>query len=76
MTSGFFTDSAGRKSSTRLIGFIVVIWALVLATAVVYWGRNEIIIAAASAGTIFTTIAGPTLLWMYQQKSKNETNAS
>lgn len=72
MKSSYFEDSDGNKSSTRLLGFIVVIWSLVLASCVLYFGKDNVILAAAASGTIFTTIAGPTLLWMFQQKNKNE----
>ena len=72
MKSNYFEDADGNKSSTRLQGFIVVMWALVLASFVVWAGRANVVIAAAASGTIFTTIAGPVLIWMFQQKNKNE----
>lgn len=73
MKTGFFYSIYGRKSSTRLLAFIIVIYALVLAQQVVYFGRENVIVAAAAAGTLFLTIAGPTLAWVYAQK-KTEVN--
>lgn len=66
--TGYFEASPGNKSSSRLIAFIVIIWALVLATAVVWFGKETIIVAAAAAGTIVTTIASPAYLFMFNQK--------
>lgn len=72
--SRYLENGNGDKSSTRLIGFIVVIWTLVLSTAVLYWGKENVILAAAAAGTLFTTMAGPTLIWIYQQKKQERGN--
>lgn len=66
--TGYFEASPGNKSSSRLIAFIVIVWALVLATAVVWFGRDNIIVAAAAAGTIVTTIAGPAFIFLFNQK--------
>ena len=69
--SGYFESSQGNKSSTRLIGFMVVLAALIFAQEVIIASWGNIIVGAASAGTIFLTIAAPVLTYMYQQK-KNE----
>ena len=67
---GFFKSISGRDSSTRLIGFIVIIGALIMAEQVLYWGRNSenLLLVATAAGTLFITIAGPVLVWMFNQK--------
>jgi len=72
--SKYLENGDGNKSSTRLIGFIVVIWTLVLSSTVLYFGKDNVILAAAAAGTLFTTMAGPTLIWMYQQKKQERGN--
>ena len=66
--SGYLESIRGRKSSSRLIGCIVIIIALVFAQEVLYFGRDNVIVAAAAAGTIFITIAGPALIFMFEQK--------
>jgi hypothetical protein len=58
----------GSNSSTRLIGFIVVMAALILAQEVVYFGKDNPVTAATTAGTIFITIAGPVLTFLFKQK--------
>ena len=68
MKTGYFEAPNGSKSSTRLIGFIVVIAALILAQEVVYFGKDNPVTAAAAAGTIFLTIAGPVLAFLFKQK--------
>ena len=75
MKAGYFEASNGNKSSTRLIGFIVVIAALVLAQEVVYFDKDNPVTAAATSGTIFITIAGPVLAFIYKQKqTENQSN--
>lgn len=66
--TGYFEVSPGNKSSSRLIAFIVIVWSLVLATVVLWFGRENVILAAASAATIFTTIAGPAMIFLFNQK--------
>ena len=71
MKTSFFQSISGNQSSSRLIGFIVIMIALVFAQEVLYFGRNDIMMAATAAGTIFITIAGPALAFLFAQK-KNE----
>lgn len=68
MKTSFFESISGNRSSTRLIGFIVVCAALFFAQQIIWFGRNEIMLAATAAGTIFLTIAGPALAWIFAQK--------
>jgi hypothetical protein len=72
--SGFLQDHNGHNSSSRLLGFMVTIWALVLTTAVVivalFNPASELILVAASAGTLFTTIAGPAMFFMFNNKKE------
>ena len=68
MKANYFQDTSGNKSSSRLIAFIVIIVALIFAQEVVYFGKDNIVQAAAAAGTIFLTIAGPAMIFLFQQK--------
>ena len=68
MKRGYFEARNGNKSSTRLISFITVMMALVFAQEVIYFGRDNVVTAAAAAGTIFVTIAGAAMTYQYQQK--------
>ena len=70
--NGFFCSLRGNRSSSRLIGFIVVVAALIFAQEVLYFGRDNVVMAAAAAGTIFITIAGPAMVFLFSQK-KTET---
>jgi hypothetical protein len=71
MKTSFFQSISGNQSSSRLIGFIVIMVALVFAQEVLFFGRNDIMTAATAAGTIFITIAGPAMAFLFAQK-KNE----
>lgn len=71
MNNGFLHSTHGNLSSSRLIGFVVVVVALVESFFVLYWGKDNVVTAAAAAGTIFMTIAGPAMVFLFQQK-KNE----
>lgn len=71
MKTGFFQSISGNSSSSRLIGFIVIIFALVFAQEVIWFGKENIMAAAGAAGTIFLTIAAPAMAFLFAQK-KNE----
>ena len=75
METGYCQSQPGRKSSSRLTGFIVVMIALVFAQEVLYIGRADVIAAATAAGILFITIAGPAMAFLFAQK-RNELNAS
>lgn len=66
--NGFFDAVSGNRSSARLMGFIIISVALIFAQEVLYFGKDNVILAAAAAGTMFITIAGPTLIYLYQNK--------
>lgn len=71
MKTNYFEDSKGNKSSSRLIGFIVIMYALLLVTAVILIGVHEkssVIQTAVAAGTLFTTIAGPAMYYLFNNK--------
>jgi hypothetical protein len=69
--NGFLQSTRGNNSSSRLIGLIVVVIALIFAQEVLIMGRNDIVQAAIAAGTLFITIAGPAMTFLFFQK-KNE----
>ena len=72
MGNGFFDSIRGNKSSSRLIGFIVIIVTLIFVQEILWFGREDIIEAAISGGTIFLTIAGPAMAFLFVQKKYNE----
>lgn len=70
MKTGYFESISGNQSSSRVIGFVVVIAALVFAQEVLYFGRANVMTSAAAAGTIFITIAGPAMAFLFMQKKQ------
>lgn len=70
MKNGFFDSITGNKSSSRLIGFIIIIFALLENAAVLWLGKSEIIQSAIAAGTLFITIAGPAMAFLFFQKGQ------
>lgn len=74
MKAGFFESVTGNKSSSRLIGFVVIGATLVFVQEILWFGREDIIQAAIGAGTIFLTIAGPAMAFLFAQK-KTETKS-
>ncbi len=69
MKTSFFQSISGNQSSSRLIGFIVIMIALIFAQEVIWFGKAEsVIIAATAAGTIFLTIAAPAMTFLFMQK--------
>ena len=71
MKTGFFESISGNKSSSRLIAFIVIMVALIFAQEVIYFGKDHVMEAAGAAGTIFLTVAGSAMTFMFMQK-RNE----
>ena len=68
MRTGFFDSISGNKSSARLLGFIIIGFALIFVQEVLYFGRGNIVESAIAAGSLFVTIAGPTLIYLYSNK--------
>jgi hypothetical protein len=68
---GYFEDGKGNKSSSRLMGVSVVFYALLLSTVTLVFGfleETKVILSAAAAGTVFTTIAGPAMFYLFNNK--------
>ena len=74
--SGFLQTRDGHNSSSRLLGFGVTIWALVLATVMLGYGLFtppvNLMILATSTGTLFTTIAGPAMIYLFSSKKAEQ----
>ena len=68
MKNGFFDSVSGNRSSSRLSGFIVIVAAMLFAQEVIWFGKEDILTSAIAAGTIFMTIAGPAMLFMFGNK--------
>jgi hypothetical protein len=70
-TTGYFEESPGVKSSSRLNTSIVIYAALFMAAFVLVAGvatKQPILLCATSAGTLFGTIAGSAMIYQNQQK--------
>jgi len=68
MRLNFLHDTAGDNSSSRLIGFIVIVVALIYSGLVLYLGKDEIVNASVASGALFITIAGPAMAFLFVQK--------
>ena len=66
--TGFFDSVSGNRSSARLMGFMIIVVALIFAQEVLFFGRENVVLAATAAGTMFITIAGPALIYLFQNK--------
>jgi hypothetical protein len=70
MKTGYFESISGNKSSSRLIGFVIILFALIENAAVLYIGRADVVQAAIAAGTLFITIGGPAMAFLFFQKGQ------
>lgn len=71
MNNGFFYSTHGNKSSSRLIGAAVILYAMLMGFLVLFWGKengDSVIELATAAGLIFTTIGGSAMVFIFQQK--------
>ena len=64
----YFESISGNKSSSRVIGFCIILIALIDVNLIIFLGRDNIVNAAVAAGTLFITIAGPAMAFLFVQK--------
>jgi len=70
--SGYFESISGNRSSARLIGFIIIVVALVFAQELLIAGissSENLISIATAVGTLFLTIATPTMAYLFANKT-------
>lgn len=70
---GLFRDGKGNASSTRVIGFIAVLYALLQSTLILYLGHIEgvkVIVTAAASSSNFLAIAGPAMIYLFNNKKE------
>ena len=74
--TGFLESSPGNRSNSRLIADVVIVAALIFTGILISVGSKvdepNIMLIATSAGTLFVTIAGPALAFLFAQKSKEK----
>ncbi len=66
--NGFFQSINGDQSSTRLFGFIVIVFSLVESAAILLLGQDNIVSAATAAGILFTAQASPVMVFLFANK--------
>ena len=73
MKQGFLQGRDGGNSNSRMIADIVILYALALAQQVLLFrGDASIMLAASAAGTIFITIGGAAMAFLFVQKKEEE----
>ena len=65
---GFFQGINGDQSSTRLFGFIVIVFSLIESAAILILGQANIVSAATAAGILFTAQASPVMVFLFANK--------
>ncbi len=78
MNNGFFDSTQGNKSSTRMFGGGIILYAMIMGFMVLLLGfftEESILALAPISAATFTGIAGPAMIYMFQQK-KNEVNGT
>lgn len=69
MANSFLQGTDGDFSNSRLIADIVIIVALALAEQVILFrGDASIMLVASAAGTIFLTVGGAAMAFLFAQK--------
>lgn len=66
--NGFFQSINGDQSSTRLFGFIVIVFSLVESATILLLGQANIVSAATAAGILFTAQASPVMVFLFANK--------
>ena len=71
MGNKFLQDGSGNFSNSRLIADIVIFAALAFAEQVLLFrGDAGIMVAASAAGTIFITVGGAAMAFLFAQKKQ------
>ena len=74
MNAGFWQDSNGDYSNSRLMADIAIIAALLFAGMLIWIGSRaatpDIMAIAGASGLIFITIAGPAMTFIFLQKKE------
>ncbi|GEM_PF-2367537 len=69
---GYWEESQGVKSNSRMTGSLVIYAALLLAAYVVIVGpkttASDLMLTCTAAGTLFVTVAGPAGYFIFKQK--------
>ena len=72
MKTGFFQSISGNNSSSRLIGFIVILNAMFISDFAVWYGlvkmKGDLVGICLAAGGLFVQMAGAAMFFMFQQK--------
>ena len=68
MRNKTFESINGDRSSARITGFLIVVVALIFVQEILWFGRNDPMLAATAAGTLFLTIATPAMAYLYANK--------
>jgi len=66
--TGFFQDSKGNNSLSRLVAFITVCVSLLYCGVALYLGRKNIMEASGAIAVIFGSMAVPSLTFLFAQK--------
>lgn len=71
MAYGFLQGENGNNSNSRLVADIVILAALCFAEQVLLFrGDAGIMVAASAAGTIFITVGGAAMAFLFAQKKQ------
>lgn len=70
--TGFFQNKPGNNSNSRLIGFVIVMFALFYTGVIIYFGRQNVLQAAGAASGFFVAVTTSTLVFLYKQKRTEE----
>jgi hypothetical protein len=68
MSHSFLQGVDGNYSNSRLIADAIILVALIFAQEIIFYGSSNIVTTAAAAGTMFITVAGPALAFLFVQK--------
>ena len=73
MNNGFFYSTQGNKSSSRLLGAGIIVYGMLMGFLVLFLGylmKESILALAPIVAVTFTSIAGPAMIFLFQQKKK------
>ena len=68
MKNGFFDSVSGNSSSARMIGYTIILIALIISGCLAWWGKDDVVKCAGAIAIQFPAMTTPVLVYLFKNK--------
>jgi len=68
MKTGFFDSVSGNSSSARMIGYTIILIALIISCCLAWWGKDDVVKCAGAIAIQFPAMTTPVLVYLFKNK--------